>query len=128
MPIWKNRSGCLSRKMCMSVYLARSADKPTISDCCSASCARAWPNGAGVVGCPGSAKDAIIAEVVRRFLVGTGVVVVMVAAPGVIGGGRVGGGVVQGSRGVVTGRVVVIARRARRAGCALSATRAARPA
>src|SRR4051794_39311141 len=106
MPIWKNRSGCLSRKMCMSVYLARSADNPTISDCCSASSARAWPNGAGVVGCPGSAKDAIIADVVRRFFVGTGVVVVMVAAPGVIGEEWS----VEGwSRGVVTGRVVVIA-------------------
>ena len=46
MPIWKNRSGCASRKMCMSVYLARSAESPTISGRSSASRASAWPNGA----------------------------------------------------------------------------------
>src|SRR4028118_853614 len=28
MPIWKKRSGWASRKMCMSVYLARSAGRP----------------------------------------------------------------------------------------------------
>src|SRR4051794_13439046 len=99
MPIWKNRSGCLSRKMCMSVYFARSADNPTISGRCSASWSSAWPNGAGVVGCPGSAKEAIIAEVVRRFFFGAvGVVVVIAGAPG--GGWR-------GERGASSGEGLV---------------------
>ena len=47
----------------MSVYLARSADSPTISGRSSASRASAWPNGALVVRWPGSANEAIIAEV-----------------------------------------------------------------
>ena len=28
-PVWKNRSGWAAAQMCMSVYLARSADRPT---------------------------------------------------------------------------------------------------
>jgi hypothetical protein len=49
MPIWKNRFGWASRKMCMSVYFARSAESPTISERSSASRVSAWPNGALVV-------------------------------------------------------------------------------
>ena len=52
--------------MCMSVYLARSADRPTIVGSCSASSTSACPNGAAAVRCPGSAMLAIIAEVLRR--------------------------------------------------------------
>src|SRR6476646_4297296 len=63
MPTWKNRSGKRSQKMCMSVYLARSADSPTTFGFCSASLTRACPNGAGAVFCPASAMLAIIAEV-----------------------------------------------------------------
>ena len=66
MPTWKNRSGKRSRKMCMSVYLARSADRPTTFGFCSATVTRACPNGAGAVFCPASAMLAIIAEVFAR--------------------------------------------------------------
>ena len=72
----------------MSVYLARSADSPTISGRSWASFARACPNGAGAVFCPGSANEAIIAEVVNRFFFGAagtasgaGVVVLIGSAP-----------------------------------------------
>ena len=59
----------------MSVYLARSADSPTISGRSSASLASACPNGAGAVFWPGSANEAIIAEVVSFFLRGSVVVI-----------------------------------------------------
>ena len=59
----------------MSVYLARSADSPTISGRSSASRASAWPNGALVVRWPGSANEAIIADVVSVLAV-VGVVVI----------------------------------------------------
>src|SRR3954469_1081601 len=74
MPIWKKRSGKASRNTCMSVYLARSAESPTIS---GRSCARrfsACPKGALAVRWPGSAKEAIIAEVVS-FLRGAVLVI-----------------------------------------------------
>lgn len=64
MPIWKNRSGNALAKMCMSVYLPRSAVRPTIRESASAALTSACPNGgAEVVFWPGSAKDAIMAEV-----------------------------------------------------------------
>ena len=49
--------------MCMSVYLPRSAVIPTMRSSARAACTRACPNGAAVVFWPGSANDAIIAEV-----------------------------------------------------------------
>ena len=49
--------------MCMSVYFARSALSPTIAVVCSAARTSACPNGADVVLWPGSANEAIIAEV-----------------------------------------------------------------
>ena len=85
MPIWKKRCGWASRNMCMSVYLARSADNPTISGRSSPSRASACPNGALVVGWPGSANEAIIAEVVS-FL--RGAVAVIGAVPPRAGHGR----------------------------------------
>jgi hypothetical protein len=63
MPIWKNRSGKALAKMCMSVYLPRSAVRPTILSFSCAALTSACPNGADAVFCPGSAKDAIIADV-----------------------------------------------------------------
>ena len=63
MPIWKNRSGKACAKMCMSVYLPRSAVRPTILSFSCAALTRACPNGADAVFWPGSAKDAIMAEV-----------------------------------------------------------------
>ena len=54
--------------MCMSVYLPRSADRPTISVVGSAPAATsACPNGAGAVFWPGSAMLAIIAELLVRW-------------------------------------------------------------
>src|SRR6476469_9070351 len=57
------------REDVMSVYLPRSAVNPTIRSSFSAASTRAWPNGAGVVRTPGSANDAIIAEVRSGALV-----------------------------------------------------------
>src|SRR6188472_2585685 len=106
MPTWKNRSGKRSRKMCMSVYLARSADRPTIFGFCSAALTRACPRGAGAVFCPASAMLAIIAEVLALTglagltsasaaaaaasvgTLGLGLVVVMSVAPGGVGGAQ----------------------------------------
>ena len=65
----------------MSVYLARSAESPTISGRSWASLARACPNGALAVFWPGSAKEAIIAEVVSRFFCGAALVVVIGRIP-----------------------------------------------
>ena len=64
-PIWKYRCGKAWAKMCMSVYLPRSAVSPTIRSSACAAWTSACPNGAGVVFWPGSANDAIIAEVRR---------------------------------------------------------------
>ena len=63
MPIWKNRSGKAWAKMCMSVYLPRSAVRPDDPVVACAAWTSACPNGAGVVFWPGSANEAIIAEV-----------------------------------------------------------------
>src|SRR6478609_4723507 len=46
MPIWKKRSGKAWAKMCMSVYLPRSAVSPTILSFSCAALTRACPNGA----------------------------------------------------------------------------------
>src|SRR3954449_7003809 len=60
--------------MCRSVYLPRSAVRPTISGRSFASATRACPNGAGLVFCPSAAIEAIMAEVLRRgFLAGSAV-------------------------------------------------------
>src|SRR5436190_15381648 len=73
MPIWKKRSGYACANRCRSVYLARSAVRPTTSGRVAAYSTSALPNGAALTRCPSEAIDAIIAEVVRRgFFSATG--------------------------------------------------------
>src|ERR1700712_1125047 len=79
--------------MCRSVYLPRSAVRPTISGRSLASATRACPNGAGLVFCPSAAIEAIMAEVLRR-----GFLAVSVAAAALMVITRLSGPVDRGAR------------------------------
>src|SRR3954467_4780052 len=68
--------------MCRSVYLPRSAVRPTISGRSLASATSACPNGAGLVFCPSAAIEAIMAEVLRRgFLAGSAITAALMVIP-----------------------------------------------